>query len=49
MDSLIISDSETGSDNKGGDNEELATRGEESEQFELDSGQVRKLALIIVQ
>ena len=43
MESVVISDSETGSDNKGGDNEELKNRGEESIQFELDSGQVRKL------
>ena len=43
MESVVISDSETGSDNKGGDNEELKNRGEESIQFELDSGQVRTL------
>ena len=40
MESVVISDSERGSENKGGDNEELV-KGEESDQFELDSGQVR--------
>ena len=47
MDSLIISDYETGSDNNGGDNEELPKRRAESDQFELDRGQVRKVALAI--
>ena len=42
MDCAII-----GSDNKGGDNEELPKRRAESDLFELDSGQVRKFALVI--
>ena len=43
IESAVISDSIAGSDNKGVDNEV----GEESDQFELDSGQVRTLDLDI--
>ena len=41
MESVVISDSERGSENKGGDTEELVKGEKESDQFELDSGQVR--------
>ena len=47
MESVVTSDSITGSDNNKSDNEKMENRKEESDQFGLDSGQVRNLLLSI--